>query len=383
MYPQRARMAGRNGVSPSCTLCSMRGVTLAALTVLSAATGGCGSGSNQPVSTPSPTASASATARTTGTLTSLGTPARQAAAFGFDPVSGRLLLQGGSAQVSAQSTPPPSTAETWSWDGVRWTQLHPAVEPPALANSMMAVDPTTNRLVLVGGRGTEPWTPDGPQPPQHGMWSWDGANWSRVAGGDPPLQLTGGMLTADPGSGELLLNGVTKDGAANSQPGAFTWNGRRWATAPVPSTPDALLISGCEGAGLGWDPISRRMIQFGGGVQQPYQDTAAWDGHQWSFLAPATVPPQGYGLAATDVQRGQLVMVAGSLDGFNRPTETTTWTWNGRNWTRVGVGSEPSPGGSLMVYDPTVHAIVAYGYLQGIASLWVWDGRSWTRLPSA
>lgn len=182
-------------------------------------------------------------------------------------------------------------ADTWSWDGRRWTQLHPAVEPPALANSMIAVDPTTNRPVLVGGQGEEPFSPDGPQPPQRGMWSWDGASWSRVPGGDPPLQLSAGNLAADPGTGELVLDGVTKDGAANSEPGAFTWNGRRWASTPVPSTPDALLTIGCERAGLAWDPISRRMIQFGGGVQQPYMDTAAWDGHQWSFLSPATVPP--------------------------------------------------------------------------------------------
>jgi hypothetical protein len=258
------------------------------------------------------------------------------------------------------------------------------MEPPGLANSMMAVDPSTNRLVLVGGRGTEPWTPEGPQPPVRGMWSWDGSTWTRVPGGDPPLQLSAGNLAADPGTGALVLDGVTKDGAANSEPGAFAWNGRRWVSTPVPSSPvDALLTIGCEHAGLAWDPISRRMIQFGGGVQQPYQDTAAYDGHQWTFLAPATVPPQGYGSAVTDVEHGQLVMLAGSLDRFNRPTETTTWTWDGHNWTPIGVGTEPSPGGPAMVYDPTVHAIVVYGFRQGTAAMWVWDGRNWIRLRSA
>lgn len=87
-------------------------------------------------------------------------------------------------------------------------------------------------------------------------------------------------------------------------------------------------------------------------------------------------------MAATDAQRGQLVMQAGSLDRFNRPNDTTTWTWDGHNRTRLAAGAQPLMG-TGMVYDPTVHAIVLYGHVRDGAGLWVWDGRAWAPVPSS
>jgi hypothetical protein len=41
--------------------------------------------------------------------------------------------------------------ETWTWDGTKWTQQHPAVHPRARQLAPMAYDAATGTVVLFGG----------------------------------------------------------------------------------------------------------------------------------------------------------------------------------------------------------------------------------------
>jgi hypothetical protein len=62
-------------------------------------------------------------------------------------------------------------AQTWAWDGVQWTQLHPLHEPTASASGLFA-DPKSHQVVLVGTNFT------------HGnaieIWAWNGDDWRQL-----------------------------------------------------------------------------------------------------------------------------------------------------------------------------------------------------------
>jgi hypothetical protein len=45
----------------------------------------------------------------------------------------------------------PLQNQTWAWDGINWTEVHPATSPGARYAASMAYVPLDNGLVLFGG----------------------------------------------------------------------------------------------------------------------------------------------------------------------------------------------------------------------------------------
>jgi hypothetical protein len=323
----------------------------------------------------------------------VGTPPADISAFsvGYDPVSQRLILQAGLSTAS----PTELIAQTWAWDGTEWSQLHPTPEPPPEVGGSMAVDPSSGHLMLAGGDSfSETVDTHGNNVPHwsvnNGTWLWDGATWTRVA--DNPRQGGYPALATDNATGQLLLNSpdirgvMTTDDLEGSGPswygpGAYRWTGAAWVPVPHDASVSFMLESAAA-----YDPISRRLIQFGGTSQAPNDETQAFDGVGWHLLQPSTVPPAGPALAATDDSTGEIVMLTGSID---HPNLTATWTWNGSNWVRHILIEPPQdvvngPRGQ-MLWDPAIHKIVLIGF--GAANalhMWTWAGISygWQQLPA-
>ena len=64
-------------------------------------------------------------------------------------------------------------AETWTFDGARWTQ-YKVSGPPARTVAAMAYDSARQRVVLFGGNtrhGVPPYGYD------NDTWEWDGRRW--------------------------------------------------------------------------------------------------------------------------------------------------------------------------------------------------------------
>jgi hypothetical protein len=107
--------------------------------------------------------------------TSLGTQApfrilQAAAAADMD----RRVLLGYQNPYVKPPVPPiivASPAETWAWDGVRWTQLHPVHEPTAWVSAMFA-DPKSHQVLLVGTNFTKSNAIE--------IWVWNGDDWSQL-----------------------------------------------------------------------------------------------------------------------------------------------------------------------------------------------------------
>ena len=103
-------------------------------------------------------------------LTQIGdTPGiRASAAMTHDPLTGRMLLYGGSNDIGFH-------ADTWLWDSSAWS-LHPAGGPGPRTFHSLAFDEARQRLVLFGGydRPLALSLTD--------TWEWDGTAWGCAVG---------------------------------------------------------------------------------------------------------------------------------------------------------------------------------------------------------
>ena len=332
-------------------------------------------------------------------------------AVGFDPVSGRLILQAGWTGTGgwpACSGPVNLVSQTWAWDGTRWTQLSPATEPPPQAQGAMATDPVSGHLMYMGGdtvgSDCSPSTTQSGWGPNEGTWLWNGSTWSRVA--DNPDQGGSPALAVDQSTNQLVvvspdITGIeTGSACSTSCPppppawygcGFYRWTGSGWASVPWADAPPNQCGAGdlTLQAAIAYDPISHRVIQFGGFDQAPENGTLAYDGTSWTTLTSplgTSGPGGGPSSAATDEATAQIVLLSGP--GFSSGGAPTTWTWNGSAWVAQNVAEPPvaaNEGEFQMVWDPVIERVVLVDWPgNGSLQLWVWGGTStgWSQLPS-
>ena len=81
---------------------------------------------------------------------------------------GRTLLFGGESYEDGHSV---RYADTWTWDGAQWTDLHAGGPSPRSAASM-AYDPLRDVILLYGGHASDGRPTD--------TWQWDGREWQRA-----------------------------------------------------------------------------------------------------------------------------------------------------------------------------------------------------------
>jgi hypothetical protein len=65
----------------------------------------------------------------------------------YDPTTGTIVLFGGADQNNGSVF-----GDTWTWDGVTWTEQFPPVSPSARSVSeSMVFDPVSKNVLLFGG----------------------------------------------------------------------------------------------------------------------------------------------------------------------------------------------------------------------------------------
>jgi hypothetical protein len=296
---------------------------------------------------------------------------RSGAAVAYDAARGVVVMFGG--------TPDGTTAlgDTWTWDGARWTRLHPAVSPPldafapvvtpgrppkpqTFAGLLMAYDASSRSLVLYGIPGS--------------TWTWDGRNWHRHSTA-PPQQGPGGAaaMAYDPRSRAVLLYFAPVGGSSQT----WRWDGATWTEVHPTTTPD--VVSGS----MAFD--GSRLLLFGspfGLVQgQALTETWAWDGAEWSQLSPGVRLPISYSWAAAyDQARGRVV----ALVEPEGQSSSETWVWDGTTWSREHPQHEPPARFRAMAwYDARAQRVVLYGGIgagatTALGDMWAWDGTDWT-----
>ena len=282
--------------------------------------------------------------------------------------------------------PPPGTADgvlravsaTWKWDGSSWTLLHPAVSPPNMGGptvtfSNMVYDAALHEVVVMARTGTTSSNKT------ITTWGWDGVTWK-------DLQMTP-MLSPDAADNYLafdrahsqlvLLQSTAYAGTTQT----WTGQGSTWTRRTPVTQPTGPPIGG----GIAYDPRSSTVLVFGGtdgmGASN-VNETWSWDGATWKHFQPVARPAGGYATLAYDAANRQMVLFEAALVPGRSDTRTTsTWTWDGANWTPVPAGGGPAFGGH-MAYDPARRELIMVGYtgeMFGVMSTWTYTGGQWQR----
>ncbi len=392
-------------------------------------------------------------------------PARLQPGLAWDPARNRTVMFGGYDGSGAFMN------DTWEWDGNNWMQLQPAISPPqSLADSELCFDEVTQRILLV-------MTNPGNTNPTRETWSWDGVAWTQL-GTDSLPNLNHASIgvvydtvarqplllseTTNPNIMEVLrwdgqtwsgtssatpsTNGIRSKPAFDIQRGVLvhyaakrltTWelSGNVWTNRETftdlpqrsafgtfdPQRQGVVFVDWPDFSGtmrlleqsptggfrlvlqqsvnappqpngieepLVFDEASGRLLLFTHDVLAAVQDEVqVWefDGNQWSERVPLTTRPparKSFALA----HDGRRWVMFGGFRSAAGGWINDMWTWDGADWTQLTPGVLPPPRGrSTMVRDLLRDRLVLFGgqtnFVLGgqLNDTWEWDGTRWTQ----
>lgn len=245
---------------------------------------------------------------------------RQGAALTDDPDHHVVILFGGDATGNLRG-------DTWLWDGSNWTPRSPLHSPSARTGAALTYDRLRHVAVLFGGNA-------GGQ--LNDTWTWDGTDWTVASPQTPPRARMYARLAFDGARGNTVLYG-----GFGGLDDTWTWDGKNWTLQNPGNTPPGILEATPVPQQMVYDAV-RKVVVFvdqishGSLTALNTMETWTWDGTTWTRLPTATSPPlrDGYGLAF-DAERGVTVL-AGGFGYGNPPDESSTWGWNGINWSQIG-----------------------------------------------
>jgi hypothetical protein len=284
----------------------------------------------------------------------------------YDAAHGEVVLFGGAAGGFVP------LGDTWTWDGAKWTERHPATSPAARWYSGMTYDAAHGEVVLFGGYGSD-YLGD--------TWTWDGTTWTEQHPATSPSARSGMGMTYDAARDQVVLFGGD-DGSRHSD--TWTWDGTNWTLRHPGAFPQARYITVAT-----YDAARGKVLLFGGydGIGCCLSDTWTWDGTTWTQQHPTTFPPGRFSSGMTfDAAEGDVVLFGG-FDSQQWGVRNDTWTWDGTTWTEQHPATSPSDrGGVGTTYDAARGEMLLFGGAGGccpgplLGDTWTRDAESW-RVP--
>jgi len=277
----------------------------------------------------------------------------------YDATLGKLLLFSGvRGDNSCQAASTWVLQDSWTWDGNAWAALHPASLPPGRSFGAMAYDDVRRTTLLFGGGSANS------DPIRLDTWTWDGNKWSQLHPSAAPA--SEGLMTYDTASGSFLLvaestyswdgrtwidrhpahmprTGIpafmTYDAARRTAvfvtsdftggaTGTWTWSGTDWQQQHPVHQPSGYSASGAYDAKRG---VVVALIG---------DQTWTWNGSDWAQQHPARSPDARYFASAVyDPAVGKVMLFGGKLYGVVRPSNdfnnNELWGWDGTSWTQA------------------------------------------------
>jgi len=294
------------------------------------------------------------------TLKTPGTspPPRLAGAMAYDPGTMQVILFGGRNATAA-------FGDTWAWNGYSWTQLIPPNSPPARHGHAMAYDPVFHEVVLYGGY-------DLFETPFYDTWTWDGATWRQRHTSGPSWNTPVGLVLDTANQAFRLWGGDSGR--------VWTWNNHQWF-----SSPDTPGPSWRRGHAIGWDPVSSKLLVFGGNTV--LNDTWLWTPPfgPWMMMNPPLLPEGRYVHSiAEDPGARRLLLFGGHNYTLPVPMQffNDTWLWTGSRWEMQSPANRPEGRWKVMLASDysrgTVLLFGGQGPLVGPTNVvygdtWVWE----------
>lgn len=230
----------------------------------------------------------------------------------FDDGRDRIVVFGGVTSGGMN-------AETWEWDSSAWTQMAIGGTSPSARGFMPLVFDTTNQAcVLFGGWGSGLTYFDE-------TWTWDGVAWTQQF---PELISPSARAfhaaAYDAARGRIVLfGGLFNTSSSSTYYGdTWEWDGTNWHEVTPTTSPPARAYHA-----MAYDADRQRVVLFGGFEfnHGGFDDTWEWDGAAWVLRAPTSAPTLRWNHAmAYDPQRGETLLFGGQL---NNTTRNDTWIY--------------------------------------------------------
>jgi hypothetical protein len=208
------------------------------------------------------------------------------------------------------------SADTWTWNGKDWLQLHPEKTPYPFVPTM-TYDPSSGAPLLYSLSAE--------------TWSWNGIAWRLEApeSGRPTPHRSGPVMAFDPATGHVVMFGGFSHGGINVNT-MWSWTGQSWtslgAKAPFRRLQAAATANTDRHALLvhqNPQPIP----------PEAPAETWTWDGVQWTQLRPLHEPNASRAVLLADPKSHQVLLVGWSL---RNEKAIEVWAWSGAYWKRVG-----------------------------------------------
>src|SRR5262245_23956980 len=221
-------------------------------------------------------------------------------AMTYDWNWGTVVLFGGAA-IGGE------LADTWTYTGRHWSQVHPSTSPPPRSNHAMAFDVLRQRTVLFGGvaQTTE----------RNDTWLFDGNNWTQANPAHSPTPRAGVAMAYDLRRGRTILVG-------GGLPDQWEFDGVDWLQVAA-----STAMGPCTAPTMSYDLFLDRAIVF---ADDAAGNDATWtyDGISWTAPAVPTGIPDPL---AFDTGRGCVV----SLVGYSNGNVSQTWELTRDTWRLV------------------------------------------------
>jgi hypothetical protein len=207
-----------------------------------------------------------------------------------------------------------NAADTWTWNGVDWTEAAPATAPTGCVFNA-SYDPNGQRILAITGDASISET-----------WTWDGTTWTHVNTPSTPRYL--GMATAtDPNSRAVLaFGGDFFWHGDNDSSITYRWSGSRWSIADTGQSvggPDARTD-----AAMTYDSKLKTVVMVGGETRQTataHNDTFRWNGRYWTRMSTQHRPPPGpAGVLADNPTSGSVLFNGSRTWVFTKKAATSS-----------------------------------------------------------
>lgn len=348
--------------------------------------------------------------------------ARQLSAMAYDPIRDRTILYGGSV-FAADGVTTEIKADTWEFDGTRWTQVNDG--QVKVGNPLLAYDGARDQMILLGtdtefkphmyryDPSAKSWTEITPEKekmadcvndaalvyaPSLGSlllvggvctildsstaktWQWDGTAWSEIKTVTAVARTTGSAMAFDTLRETAILYGGTEHLDPNPRSVTLLFNRGNWRFAVLHTRPSPRSLFGFT-----TDP-ARNTVWLLGGVGEYNNIYAAdlWgyrDG-QWFVKNAKTPPPSCVGVAsAYDKDREKLVYVCWPETGL----DMEVYEFDGKEFKNVSAKNKPDARRfAALVYDENLKKTVFFGGFDIDQNYkddtWTWDGTNWTEV---
>jgi uncharacterized repeat protein (TIGR01451 family) len=266
-------------------------------------------------------------------------PPVHGAAYAYDTERNRAVMFGGESIKGIN-------ANTWEWDGDKWTQVSSS-GPARRVNAAMAYDASRREIILFGG-----WvTPDN----YYGdTWAWDGSNWTLKATSGPGPRANCAIAYDSKRQRIVLFGGSYYQRIYGD---TWEWDGNKWilrsTTGPTPRIFSRMV----------YDEARGKVVLFGGQTQYPgilLNDTWEWDGTSWQQVASNGPSGRAGHMMAYDPLRKVIVLFGGGGWGiFDKLGDT--WEWDGSNWFKILASGPNARDHAAIFYDHNRSRVILFG----------------------